>query len=464
MDTYSMSMAMSAVNMANQSASLYGTDTQTADVSFAQILGGLNGQQETGALGQMLGLSSEMNWQDVQMGMMFDALKTIQDAEQPTVTDPALAELIQLLQNMGAKSGAGLGEEETADMLKVIEQIQQRLGKILEEEGATVAGQQAMALMSMMPQMTDFVQNMAAGGVSDTGANVMLQMALTSTPEELLNTMLSQTDPSVQQAATSQTDVLFQDVAAQADGEAAVATESAPVQAQARPAEVLPESASGPSQAQTGFAGAVQAVKEKMATADSTLQSDAGTGKTEELDVDELQRQVDAGEYMQNTTFAQTVRDIQTTAETVTTGRPAPVADQMQEAIQTGLQRGDEEIVVKLNPEELGEVTVRMQKTDEGMKLSIIAKEPETQRLLAAEMNQLQENLKPMKAEVDAIITQRQYELLAQQEQFGGQHQRSWKEMHGAAYYKDEPLGAVEETVAVAQTVSVPNTVLDARI
>lgn len=200
------------------------------------------------------------------------------------------------------------------------------------------------------------------------------------------------------------------------------------------------------------FQQTVRGVIDRMAQGGS--KAEAGG---ESLDIDALQQRVDAGVYLQNTTMANGV------ATAAATQPPAaPVETQLYDALAAGAAEGREEVTVKLAPEELGEVTIRLTKNAEGgMSLNIIAKNPETQQLLAAQVNSLQETLQPYKVDVENIMTERQYEMLSHQQSFDGQRRQTWSE-RGAAYYGDEPLGEIEGVSAAAA--GIPTTALDTYI
>jgi flagellar hook-length control protein FliK len=162
------------------------------------------------------------------------------------------------------------------------------------------------------------------------------------------------------------------------------------------------------------------------------------------LDIDALQQRVDTGAYMQNTAINTTLPE----PEPVSANRqPLPLASQLGEGVQKALANGEEQYTVKLNPEELGEVTIRLTRTAEGMRLDIVAQSAETQRLLAAEVDVLREAMKPLKVDVENIFTQQQDAMLNSARDQRGQSRNNGF-MRGAAYYGDEPLGQAAEAAA----------------
>lgn len=445
MDMYAMGIASGAVQMVNQNATASGTTTSTG-VDFGALLSGLMGGDASAT--DMTGLMG-MNWQDIQNGMMLDALKTMMDAEQPTVTDPVLAQLMELLKQ--AQGGEGGND---AELMELIERMQNRLRDMLEENGQQIAGQQALALFQMlMPQLTG--QNMDSSLLQTMGADggsSLLQMMVNNSPEALLTLMNSMP---AQTASTGQNDTatLLSQMTESSDGTAAGAMAQATakanataMQAQAQAAEVtLTEGEAPPAAKASSFEAAVRTAKQQLSD-HLDIDTQAAKPAEEKLDIDALQQKVDTGAYLKGTPLAPGGNAEQTLA-----AAPAyqPPEVQLTQNIQKAISAGQEELTVKLNPEELGEVTIKLTKSTEGMQLSLIAKNPETQALLAEQLDLIKASMKPLNVEVGEVLSQQQYEMLNQQNQ---QRQQQQQSLQGAAYYKDEPLAAGEAAEAITQT------------
>lgn len=458
-------------------SSMLGTSGSTGSALAGLDTGGTSAVDYSALLG---GAAGGLRVQDTQTSTMLQMLQDLMGAESPAVTDPVLAQLLQMLQGM-----SGGQDGENGDLTALMEQLQARLREILDEDGAAMAGQEAMALMTqLVPLFTDAATATAmTESLAAAGNDTALALALEQSPEALMNSLggqLQQTEAAPVQQAQSQAPVavLPQEMMGTTPAQAEFARvaeavngagENAP-QPSSQPAGdtqvVLVEASSANAQgepelaqlletgkAQGSFESAVRAVKAQMAETE-------GAGAAKELDVDELQKQVDATDL---TAKAQTA-DIGRTATEVR-ATPQPVEAQLEQAITKGIADGSEQIVMKLNPAELGEVTIQMQRTEAGgFILTIIAKNPETQRMLASEMAQLQENLRPMKVEVASITTDSKYQMADAQQQFGGQHQRTWQEMHGAGYYGDEKLAAAAEQAPPQLVQKAPKSALDAYI
>ena len=467
-DFSSVLSSMLGTSTSDATSALAGLDSTGTTVDYAGLLSGVTGG---------------LRVQDVQSNAMVEALEALLGAEKPMVTDPVLAQLLQMMQGLS-------GEADSSDMLALIEQMQARLKEMLDEDGTAMAGQEVLALMAQLLPM--FTGQAAADSMTESlnaaGGQAALDLMLQSSPEELVSLMGGETAQQAAQAeaqpqgpapvlppdmtGTSQAQADFSQMAQAATG-GTQATQPAgdpqpldPLNAgEPRVESVETENVeAAPRQtfadmletgkAQGNFASAVRLVKDQMAETESH-------GFQEETDVDELQRQASAANVNQTVRTAQVAEAPEKVPEA-----PRPVPVQLQEAVTKGIANGDEQVVVKLNPEELGEVTIQMQRlADGGFVLNIIAKNPETQRMLAGELAQLQQNLRPMNVEVESITTEQQYQMANAQQQFGGQHQRSWKEMHGASYFGDEPLSAQGEQEQAPQVIpQAPASVLDAYI
>jgi flagellar hook-length control protein FliK len=244
------------------------------------------------------------------------------------------------------------------------------------------------------------VNDAAYTALSFDGGQSLLETVLASTPEELARLFAGQTGAAEQPAEPQ----------AQTTGAAKAVAEAEITQYAAAP--------------KADFAAAVRSTVARFERKDPAAEKQA-----EPLDVDALQQRVDAGDYLRNTRFGTAGQ----AAENLAGAEPPET--QLYQPVQAAIQNGSEEITVKLNPEELGEVTVKLAKNAEGrIILDLIAKRPETQQLLAAQAQELQESLKTLRVEVDSILTERQYELLSHQQSFD-QGQRQAYNPNRAAYF-----------------------------
>ncbi|MDL2219606.1 flagellar hook-length control protein FliK [Ruminococcaceae bacterium OttesenSCG-928-O06] len=442
MDMYAMGIATGALQMVN-TATTTTTEAPAGDNTFAMLLTQLAGGQTADGQTSATPLTG-LTWRDIQAGMMTEAMGALADAERPITTDPVLAQLLSLLKNLSTEDAGGMQQLED-----LIAQMQDRLREILEESGAEVAGQQVLALFAFLMQDATGIQMdaNAQGALSADGGNALLEMMLQSAPQDILQ-MLTGTPTPQENTGTDATFTLPEQAAPSAQ------TPQAPAQAEVPITEVQ----YSPPTPTADFEAAVRTVKQQMEHGDTEQ-----TGVTDQtLDVDELQQRVNAGEYLQNTPLA-----VQTEAPQA----PAPAAPaldvQMWDAVQAAIETGEGELTVTLMPENLGEVTIQLTRSAEGgMMLNIIAQNAETQSLLANGAESLRASLQPLGVQVESIQTQQQYTAADAQGQFGGQQQRQNTPMHGAAYYRDEPLTAAQspQEMPAPPVYATPQSALDAYI
>ncbi len=470
MDMMTVNMPQVAPTQTAATQATAQTGTQTADVSFAQLLMGLSGNTgATQTTADGAELAEGLTWRELQ-GM------------QTAANAPLSADLSDLLALF--KEISGEDDDQLKQLLEIIEQMQNKLQLTVGQQGGEMAGQQLLALMN----------GMMDGSLQITSEDDLLMAALSGNTQPLLDKMLSLTPEEAMQlltgngtqmlAETDTADAFMQAMLAQfnaatpataARQQAAqpqqVQQAAAPIETAAMPTEavaataeqqVVPQPAAvqaaetaqisvvevqhekAPAQPEAEFDESIRAAKELLAK-DET----APAQPKQETDIDALQKQVDTGAYLRNTALASTAP-----AETESVPEEAPaMRAQVEEGILTGIRKGQEEFSIKLKPEGLGELTVKLAKNSEGfMSLSIIAKNAETAKNLAGEIDQLRQNLQSMKVEVDSILTEKQYELLSQQQSFEQQRQ-NWQgqQLKGPAYYGDEPLGSTDTAIPEMQ-------------
>ncbi|MDL2293594.1 flagellar hook-length control protein FliK [Ruminococcaceae bacterium OttesenSCG-928-D13] len=459
MDMTTMAVASNAIAMANQASQLSGS-TETSTIDFQSLLASMTGGDEAATdASSVLGLSS----QDIQTSMLLGAMGILNQSQRPVVTDPELAALLSKMGNL-----TGL---EDAELEQLLEQMKNRLKKLSEESGQLAAGQQAVAMLAgMMYQMSGIepdsgtlsVLNNNSGSVLTTMqsgdateimklvADVQTQSATSAATQQLsgmndISSMLGEgSDNTAMLAlATAQANANAKLQAAQTQsqdqktGQAVEAKVTTGEQAAAQPA-----AAGG-----ITFEAAVRTAKQQLSDhVELGASKPAATTDTDDgLDIDALQERVDSGVYLRNTALAPQVQQPLTTEAE----QPLPAPEfQLTQAVDQALKAGEEQLTVKLNPEELGEVTIQLTKSAEGsMQLTIVAQNPETQALLADQIDAMRVVMKPLDVEVGSILSQEQYEMMNQQ-QDGQSKQNDGRPMHGAAYYGDEPLGVVETAEA----------------
>lgn len=151
-----------------------------------------------------------------------------------------------------------------------------------------------------------------------------------------------------------------------------------------------PEDAAKPPVPITLDHSAIRAAKELMA------QNRKGN-QAETVDIESLQADVNARRFMPAETMAQKqslpVPDIQ------------EIAKQLKTGILENLAKGKNEFLVRLKPEGLGEILVKLSETKDKVSLSIFTSDNQTARLISGEVASLQSALRPLNAEVQEITT-----------------------------------------------------------
>lgn len=184
------------------------------------------------------------------------------------------------------------------------------------------------------------------------------------------------------------------------------------------------------------FQSAVRQARGMMRQASNTSREDSGSaakqGKQESgktaLNIDELQSKVDAGSFLMNTRAADFMTNVK--------GLQVPVsAPQLVQQIQTGitanLAEGKTEFTMKLTPEGLGELTVKLVEDAGKTVLHITASSVQTQKLLTSEIDNLRTVMRPYQVEVEPVTVQSKAEA---GRQFSGQlgQQAFGEHQHGA--------------------------------
>lgn len=120
----------------------------------------------------------------------------------------------------------------------------------------------------------------------------------------------------------------------------------------------------------------------------------AETGAQQPLDLEALQQAADSGRYL---------------AAAVGDKQEDPTLDQIAGQLKTGilenLAQAKKEFVVKLKPEGLGEITVKLLEEKGSISLRIVTSSAAVGRMIAEDVNALQNALRPLNAQVQEIVT-----------------------------------------------------------
>lgn len=178
---------------------------------------------------------------------------------------------------------------------------------------------------------------------------------------------------------------------------------------------------------QTALRQARQAVAERPQTQQKT------ESHLENLEA--LQQAVDGRQFLAGTSAADPAAPTPTIQQ---------VADQIKTGILQNLSEGRQEFVVRLKPDGMGEIEVRFTEDKNSVSLRIVTSSAAVGRMLANDVAQLQNALRPLNAQVQEIVTvpqangaqAAQTQLMGEQQQ--GQYARHYQNEQTAARQQSE--------------------------
>lgn len=142
-----------------------------------------------------------------------------------------------------------------------------------------------------------------------------------------------------------------------------------------------------------------QSMAEVQKTLKTQKKSVSAEEQPAEIDVEALQQKVNSQR------MGGTVQTTSVPKESFPSETKTDVAFQMRDHILQNLKDGNNEFVVKLKPENLGEIEVKMHEKDGHITLSIITANTQTAKLLNEASEALKGSLRPLQAEVKEIIS-----------------------------------------------------------
>lgn len=213
---------------------------------------------------------------------------------------------------------------------------------------------------------------------------------------------------------------------------------------------------------QNGISGAVVKAKELLSEQKQPQQSDK-----DEIDVDKLQNELT--KLDKTAPFEIRFKPAGNTADT-------KVLDQIKDGIKQNISLGKSEFVIKLKPETLGEITVKLVEEAGKTTLTITAAKEMTAKLINNDLDALKAAVAPMKVEVhDAVVStnetangsMQQFNMTGQQfagQQFAG-HQSFLRMSQAASGQADsQNAGDIYEASQAVQAKFKPSDRLDAYI
>lgn len=451
-------MDIAAITMASTSGAEMplpqGSQSSDTGTSFSQVMQALSSQSSTPAKStatQGAAASSttqSLTWRDIQSLQKQMQVVDLNELTETDMTDASLQDLFtQLVSALLGGQDVGEIDPESADgqqLLEMVQKLQKMVQQAQESNGQTLMGQELMSLL--MAQMTQEPLVPVANAEDGTmelqlagGGNDILQQLAASEPDAALEMLASMVQQAPEAQSTIPTEMLQQETAQAVMPQPAPQQQSttpqagtdtqpaaAPQQADPAMAEIpvteVEHTQGGQTQSadpEVSFQQAVQTAKAQLA---AEAEGTEAAPKTD-VDIDTLQQQVDEGVHMRNPQFA-----IQVPDQPMEEAPAAPVSTQLAQGIQVAMDNGDGQFTIRLLPEGLGEMEVRLTKTAEGIALNIVARNEDAQKMLAAEIDMLKQSLAPLKVVVESIVTYQDDALQNQQSAFlqqqGRQHDR----------------------------------------
>lgn len=137
--------------------------------------------------------------------------------------------------------------------------------------------------------------------------------------------------------------------------------------------------------------GVLRAAKELLSQKPKEDRQDAAA----QGDIESLQADVDSGRFFPiDSMLKRSVSALPNVSE---------IADQVKTGILKNVAQGKNEFVVRLKPEGIGEIVVKLSENKEKIELSIFTTSTQTARMITNEVTALQNALRPLRAEVQQI-------------------------------------------------------------
>ncbi len=199
--------------------------------------------------------------------------------------------------------------------------------------------------------------------------------------------------------------------------------------------------------------------KNSILAAQKLLNSDGNkTTQKEEpklVDVEQLQRDVDSGRFSTSLKVDKALSqelDVHNVMTQVKTG------------IKDNLDLGKNEFVVKLKPEGLGEITVKMLEAESKISLSIVTSSPQVAKLINGELAGLRETLRQYNADVHEVVSQTNaFESAAQNGQFTQQDTtRQFQQFSQQNFQSTQMMSSEEEQLD--ETILAENVALESEL
>lgn len=330
---------------------------------------------------------------------------------------------------------------------------EQEKEKQAQETGAQIAaeGIAAVSTIPIIPVMpvvvTPPIAEEAAAPIADTATVIAAAPIVDQT-----------VTPTTQTAAPAEN----QSAAASSSGKTAAneAAEIPIVSVEINSGQQTSDTPSDTLQAQTAFQKSVERAQHLMRNTDGAASM---RSKPLDIDVEELQKKVDSGEFLAQSQLKPTVETTQKVAvETAPQPTPSIKSDevfgQIKAASEQNASKGSEDFTIKLRPEGLGEITVKLVSQDGRITMSLAASNTDVQKMLNSEITALREVMKPYNVEVMQVSESNETAMADLQQQLQQQsprqqfsEHRNHSDFYAQADYQDavqeeEPTAAIPDS------------------
>ena len=188
--------------------------------------------------------------------------------------------------------------------------------------------------------------------------------------------------------------------------------------------------------------------------------------ETVEIDFEDLQKKVDSGAFFSQFAKAANTGETAASAESHKLLSSQGVFDQIKTSVTQHAQEGATDFTIKLSPEGLGEITVKLLEDSGKVTLSLAASNANVQRLLSSELNNLRDIMRPYNVEVAQVVQTNEAQNMNMQQQFSqqfSQHSHNGQQETPSFAYTSN-YGENAQAEESSPTVILPDSVLDAYI
>lgn len=212
-------------------------------------------------------------------------------------------------------------------------------------------------------------------------------------------------------------------------------------------------------QGQSQFDRAVSLAQQLLGSTGET------TTETAELNLEDLQKKVDSGAFLPQLTGAVST-DATVDVSNIHSLNAQNIFGQIKASVTQHAEEGVTDFTIKLTPEGLGEITVKLLEDSGKITLSLAASNAHVQRLLSGELHNLRDIMRPYNVEVAQVVQTNAPQNMDMQQQFSQQFsQHSHTGHRQSSFFAHNPnYGEIDQTGDPISSVTLPDAMLDAYI